>query len=654
MVIFSLILRSLVSRIFLQVDIFNGVGSYLCETAGYRLFIVMRKLFILLSVVLLAVFPASLFGMEGYPEIAQRKKSPGGMRYYIDPVKGSNEGTGEKSSPWKSFAPLNRLILAPGDRVEVVSAGELRDSFFPAGRGTAEKPIVVNFSPGRYDWFSEGLLTRKLAISNTNDVPDGDKAIAMELSGISYFEIKGEGALFFCRGKMTQIHFDHSANIKLSGFGFDYKRPTMSEYTVDEAGDKEALISIHKDSDYTIENGKVIWVGEGWRNNAEGYGQTFVPDPVTLYRSGSPLGGINKAEEVEPDKVKVFYEKNPGFTKGLTYQHRDTRRDYSGVFCNRSENITYAGLKFHYMHGMGVVSQFSRNLLFKDITFAPRKESGRTIAAWADMLHFSGCGGKIVVNKVHFFGANDDAINIHGTYLRIIESLPPNQIKVKFMHGQTYGFPAFTKGDKVEFVRERSLLTYAAAAVKEAKMLNEREMLLTLDKKLPDNMEANDVLENVTWTPEVEIKNCLVEAIPTRGFLISTRKPVLVEGNVFRRTKMSALLMAGDASSWFESGKVSNLTIKNNVFDHCEEPVINFHPENREGQEGQPVHSNIKIVGNTFLLKGRGAISLKSTEKVTVSGNKFILDKKGENLSVQDLIQRHASAPVKASNNIVE
>jgi hypothetical protein len=574
--------------------------------------------------------------------------------YYIDPVGGDNANNGGNSSPWKSFAPLNMVTLKPGDRVEVIRAGELCDTLSPVGAGNEQSPVVIHFAAGRYDWFPGKLLTRKLMISNTNDDPRGDKALAMELRGLKWFRIEGDGAVFFCRGKMMQVHLEQSRNITLAGFGFDYQRPTVSEYTVESLDANSAALVIHPDSTYRLVDGKVLWVGEGWQVDSGGYGQIFRPEHKTVWRAGSPLADVDHAEEISPGRLRVYFNKNPRFTAGLVYQHRDTRRDYSSVFCDRSENINWLNVKFHFTHGMGVVSQFSRNLTFRDIDYTPRAESGRTCAAWADMLHFSGCAGKILVENVRFFGANDDAINIHGTHLRIVKTIAPNQLKVRFMHGQTYGFPAFTDGDEVDFINGKTLRPYATATVSGAAMDGDRGMTLTLKGPLPANIQPDDVLENVTWTPAVEIRHCVVEAVPTRGFLLATRRPVVVADNVFRRTRMSAILVADDAASWFESGMVKDFAISGNTFDHCGWPVLNFHPENREANEEEAVHTNIKIINNKFLLNDRRVLSLKSTDNVTLADNQFILDKKEPRPTVEQLIERKASPPVKVSGNTVK
>ena len=67
-----------------------------------------------------------------------------------------------------------------------------------------------------------------------------------------------------------------------------------------------------------------------------------------------------------------------------------------------------------------------------------------------DGLHVSGCRGRRLVKDCVFSGAHDDAINIHGTYLRVVERLPGRQVKARSMHPQTFGFLAFSPGDEIE------------------------------------------------------------------------------------------------------------------------------------------------------------------------------------------------------------
>ena len=168
------------------------------------------------------------------------------------------------------------------------------------------------------------------------------------------------------------------------------------------------------------------------------------------------------------------------------------------------------------------------------------------------------------------------------------------------MHKQTYGFMAFNPGDEIDFINRESYESYGLNKVKEAILLNPKEILLTLEKGTPSELNLEDVIENVTWTPEVEIRGCKVSRIPTRGFLISTRRKVLVEENEFLSTHMSAILMAIDANNWYESGYVGDMTIRNNKFIYCAEPVILIEPGNRTANNN--VYQNIRIENNEFIL----------------------------------------------------
>jgi len=117
----------------------------------------------------------------------------------------------------------------------------------------------------------------------------------------------------------------------------------------------------------------------------------------------------------------------------------------------------------------------------------------------------------------------------------------------------------------------------------------------------------------------VKIRGCTVLRIPTRGFLIATRRKVLVEDNKFFRTHMSAILLGVDAGKWYESGCVRDMTIRKNKFINCAEPVININPSNTVANDS--VHQNIRIEDNDFVLRGKSMVRAKGTKALSVTGN---------------------------------
>lgn len=59
-------------------------------------------------------------------------------------------------------------------------------------------------------------------------------------------------------------------------------------------------------------------------------------------------------------------------------------------------------------------------------------------------------------------------------------------------------------------------------------------IIVTLDTNMPSSVSANAAaLENVTYTPSVEIENNVFREMPVRGILVTTRKPVVIRNNEF-------------------------------------------------------------------------------------------------------------------------
>ncbi|MEC0089572.1 hypothetical protein [Paenibacillus macquariensis] len=87
---------------------------------------------------------------------------------------------------------------------------------------------------------------------------------------------------------------------------------------------------------------------------------------------------------------------------------------------------------------------------------------------------------------------------------------------------------------------------------------------------------------------------------------------------------MSAILIANDAESWYESGMVKDVMIRGNRFIECgdsKNPVIYISPENSDVSVRLPVHSNIHIENNVIIMKDATILSAKSTQNLTFNNN---------------------------------
>ena len=223
---------------------------------------------------------------------------------------------------------------------------------------------------------------------------------------------------------------------------------------------------------------------------------------------------------------------------------------------------------------------------------------------------------------------HDDPINVHGTYLRINKVDAPDLLTMHFQHSQTYGMQAFFENDTVAFIEAKTLLKKDFAIVKSVKRVSDREIQLRLSKPLPQGIGEGDCLENITWTPSLHITGCRFGMTNTRGVLITTPKKVVVENNYFYRTGMHAIQIAADANSWYESGAVNDVLIRNNIFDGCAYNSngypISIVPENHERVNNQWVHRNISIENNLFkIFDNNLLLRAKSTENIYFGKNKI-------------------------------
>lgn len=515
------------------------------------------------------------------------------------------------------------------------------------------KAVTIKLQNANYNIYRESSSQQVYHISNTSsekENPDQTKHIGLWLKGLKNITIDGQGAHIITHGEMTSFVIDECENITLKNFTITAADPTVPELTVTEVGDRHITVRIHPQSKYLIKDGKFSFVGDSWSLSG-GIAQSYDPKKDITWRSWSPLPELQKAIELEPNLLRFIYNTKPQATPGMVFQMRDGIRDEACGLIQYSKNVTLEDVHLAFLGNFGLVGQMAENITYRNVTFAPEAESGRTCAGFADFVQMSGCKGKILIENSRFTGAQDDPINIHGTHLAVTDFLSPKEIVVKYMHHQTFGFQSFLSGNEIEFIDPYSLLPLASFKVKKSVMKNKREIILTLDKSVPDSVRKRPelVIENVTYTPEVIIRNNYFSRIPSRGLLVSTRRKIIIENNTFFRMQMNGILIADDARSWFESGMVRDVTIRNNNFIECNEPVILIAPENSRN-EGY-VHRNITITNNRFRLIGKNAVSARSVDGLEISGNIFL---PLETTSIEELLTTKDCNNIIIKNNIIE
>ncbi len=514
-------------------------------------------------------------------------------------------------------------------------------------------PVTLLIPPGTYDFYPNNATSRICFTSNsTESSSDGTKTIAIDIVDVDDLTISGMGATMMMRGKMTMLVAEQCDNLTLQGLTFDFKRPTMSEITCVEVGGNYWIGAVHQDSDYAIVGSTIKWIGEGW-TLYHNMTQHYDPESETTWRGGDPLSILTSIQDQGNRRLRFNGTASLGnAVVGRTYQFRNTTRNAVAMWFNHCTDVLMQDVTVRALHGFGILGQFSENITIERLKVEPDPESGRTNASAADVTHFSGCKGLVRIVDSVLSAAHDDAMNVHGTHLEIKEMPAANQARVRFGQHQSWGFQAYFPGDNIEFIDERTLLPHGSAMVTAVTMLADpKEQLLSFDQNIPGTVANGDVIEDVSWTPSVELINCDIKQIPTRGILLTTRRPILIQGNRFFRTQMHAILIEDDANGWFESGRVLDLAVRGNVFYECGEQVIKVDPVN--SIHAGSVHENLRFEDNEFVMKGTGAFRLASCGNVTIRNNHFRM-RNGSSTPVESMTSQSSVDGISFSGNISE
>ncbi len=461
----------------------------------------------------------------------------------------------------------------------------------------------------------EGYFCTNTAKKHEN--PNGLRRTAIYLKDKKNIVIDGNGATVLVHGKMTPLLFDRCENITVKNLTVDYACPTMAEFTVLSNENGVYEIKINTECLFRIENGALIWHGENGKGFLPYWEDSYIGnrrhiklfDPVTQFTHDLRRDDFEfeSIEQISSDTLRIsFKNKSISFPAGSVIQSRNIVRDQTGSLFQRCRNLVFDSLRIKFMHGLGMVSQFCENVAFINCDLTPAE--GRTAASTADFFQFSGCKGNLKIENCKTRGAHDDYVNVHGTHMRIIEAdAEKKSITVRFMHDESWGFQAFEVGDELEFIKWDTLIPYAETKVKSYKKLNDTDILLYLDTPLPEIEIGKDVVENVTYTPNLYVRNCNFGPTYGRGILCTTRGEVIIENNVFNSTRGPALLVEDDCNFWFESGLTKTIVFRNNRVINCDydstrqkAPAICYTPKVMNEKPKEFVHGKLILTGNSF------------------------------------------------------
>ncbi|MDE7024282.1 MAG: alpha-1,3-galactosidase B [Paramuribaculum sp.] len=449
-----------------------------------------------------------------------------------------------------------------------------------------EDSITIEFRPGRYYFHASKAETQPYYISNHDQ--DGIKAVAINLDGWSNTTLNGQGADIVCDGVILPIALVNSTNCSIKNLSVDFKNPHIAQVEILKSDSTGITFRPTHEVKYKLDNHTFVSYGRGWERRPN-YGMCFEKESHhILYRTSDTWCGIDSVIKQNDGALYAPKWINQQLVPGTQVTLRTWDRPAPALFLSGCTNTALTNVTVHYAEGMGLLAQLCENIHLDGFKVALRKDSGRYFTTQADATHFSGCKGHITSINGLYESMMDDAINVHGTYLKIKNIIDNKTVVAQYMHSQTYGMQWGFIGDSIKVVNSATMdyepTTYIIHKIDQ---ISDKEFKIMFTTPLPANINVEQGLglENITWTPSVLFANNIVRNNRARGSLFSTPKKVIVENNIYDHTSGSAILLSGDCNGWFETGACRDVTIRNNRFINAltsmyqfTEAVISIYP----------------------------------------------------------------------------
>ena len=508
--------------------------------------------------------------------------------------------------------------------------------------------VILRFPEGRYEFHEKGAAVREYYISNHDQT--NPKKVGIALEDMKNLTLDGQGSEFVFHGRMLPVSLLRSENCLLKNFSIDFENPHIAQVKIVENDPQDGIVFEPAPwVDYRIAKDSIFEAyGEGWTMR-HSWGIAFDGDTKHLVYNTSDIGCPTKgASEVAPRRIHAPGWKDARLVPGTVVAMRGWGRPTPGIFLSHDVNTTIENVKVHYAEGMGLLAQLCENITLEKFGVCLKGDADpRYFTTQADATHFSGCKGKIVSCNGLYEGMMDDAINVHGTYLKVVKRVDDRTLVGRYMHGQSWGFEWGCPGDEVQFIRANTMELVG----KQNKIISirpydkeqtegAREFLITFQEPVDQviNEQSGFGIENLTWTPEVLFSGNVIRNNRARGSLFSTPRKTIVENNLFDHTSGAAILLCGDCNGWFETGACRHVIIRKNRFVNAltnlfqfTNAVISIYPEipDLKGQQqyfhGGP-EGGIVIEDNEFETFDAPILYAKSVDGLVFRNNTIKLN----------------------------
>lgn len=471
-----------------------------------------------------------------------------------------------------------------------------------------------------------------LALSNTDSSPE--KNVALLLEDMEDVTLDFGGSTLVCTGQLMPLTLLGCRRVTIRNLTIDWKIPLSAEGTILQM--TSTRLELRIDSalfPFEVREGRLYFLGNGDPAPLWSFAHTaFDPDTgAVCMKMGDELR-LEQCTSLSEDRVCFTGSFPTIYPTGAVVVLRHSQRLHAGIFAENCRELTFENITIHATAGLGILCQFCRDLTFRQVRFCANEAKGRKrVCGHDDGLHLTNNAGTITIEGCSFQGLMDDPVNVHGLAARIEQVEGHRTVIGRYVHPQSTGFALYARpGDRFSVIRSSSMHSLGIVTASAFTLLDPYTFRLEFEEDLPVETHPGDALENLTNTPALICRDNFFGPCRARGLLVSTPGPVLIEHNLFRSAG-SAILMAGDANEWYESGACRDVTIRDNTFEaacmstpyqFCE-GVVSICPSIPQPDPALPFHQSILLEGNRFFASNGPVLYAFSAENLQLRSNRI-------------------------------
>ena len=505
-----------------------------------------------------------------------------------------------------------------------------------------EDEVTLRFGKGTYTFSATDAKGYEYYISNHDQSPL--RKIGFHLDGWTNLTLDGCGAEFLFTGRMIPFYVVNCTNTTLCNFSVDFSDPQITQAEIlSNTPEEGTTFKMAPWVKHRIgQNGRFEVYGSDWSMQPNS-GMNFEKKTRHIaYQTGDLWVVSDGVQDLGDNTYRAPQWKENKVKPGTIVTFRTYYRPCPGIVLDHDNQTTLQDVNVHYAEGMGLIAQRCTDITLDGFNVCLRgKKDPRYFTTQADATHFSQCKGHIRSVNGLYEGMMDDAINIHGVYLKVKEVINAQTIRCAFEHGQAYGFAWGDVGDTIRFVSAYTMEEHEEVyTIREIRPADKetvkgcKEFIITLSRPMEKTLElaTQDYgIENLTWTPTVYFAENVVRNNRARGALFSSPRHTVCENNLFDHTSGTAILLCGDCNGWYESGSCKDVIIRKNKFVNAltsyyqfTNAVISIYPElPRLNDQKQYFHSNIIIENNKFTTFDEPILYAKSVNGLVFRKNKI-------------------------------